>query len=272
MYAIIEDSGTQIKVSEGDVIRVDLRDLAENASSLTFDKVLYIGGEDTEATIGQPYVAGATVSAELLAQKRGDKVSVIKFRRRKNYKRIKGHRQDYLEVQIGALSTDGSAPAAPKAAAKPKKEASTKAKATDTPAIEGKFYPIEEIEGIAEANAAKLAPAGIKTTKHLLEKCASAKGRKEVSEITGVTTKTLLKWADTADLMRISGIGKQFSELLKASGVDTIKELRQRNAENLAAALEELNAEKKLAKSVPSASQIADYIEKAKAMEPVITH
>ena len=104
MYAIIEDSGSQIKVSEGDVIRVDLRDLPEGADKLSFDKVLYVGSDDADAKIGQPYVEGATVSADLIAQKRGEKVTVVKFRRRKNYKRIKGHRQDYLEVEIGKIS------------------------------------------------------------------------------------------------------------------------------------------------------------------------
>ena len=104
MYAIIEDSGTQIKVNEGDVIRVDVRDLPEGTTNLTFDKVLYVGSEDADAKIGQPYVEGASISAELLAQKRGQKVVIIKFRRRKNYKRIKGHRQNYLEVQIGAIA------------------------------------------------------------------------------------------------------------------------------------------------------------------------
>ena len=104
MYAIIEDSGTQIKVSEGDVIRIDLRELAEDATEISFDKILYVGEEGADAKIGQPYVAGASVKAEIIAQKRGDKIRVVKFRRRKNYKRIKGHRQDYIEVKVGAIS------------------------------------------------------------------------------------------------------------------------------------------------------------------------
>jgi nucleotidyltransferase/DNA polymerase involved in DNA repair len=75
-----------------------------------------------------------------------------------------------------------------------------------------------------------------------------------------------------ADLMRVSGVGRQFGELLKAAGVDTIKELRTRNADNLAAKLAEVNAEKKLAKKVPTAAQVQDWIEQAKTMEPMITH
>ena len=89
MYAIIEDSGTQIKVSEGDVIRVAIRDLPDDAATLTFDRVLAVGGvEDAEAAIGLPLVPGASVTADILAQERSKKVMVTKFKRRKNYLRL----------------------------------------------------------------------------------------------------------------------------------------------------------------------------------------
>lgn len=101
MYAIIEDSGTQIKVAQGDIIKVDLREVS--GSTLSFDKVLFIGGGESAAKIGQPLVAGAKVTAEILGEERGEKVAVVKFRRRKNYKRMKGHRQDYLKVKISAI-------------------------------------------------------------------------------------------------------------------------------------------------------------------------
>jgi large subunit ribosomal protein L21 len=102
MYAIIEDSGTQIKVSQGDVIKVAIRDLPEDAASITFDRVLMVGGEGA-ARIGQPLLAGVSVTADLLGQGRTDKVPVVKFRRRKTYVRRKNHRQDYLEVKITAI-------------------------------------------------------------------------------------------------------------------------------------------------------------------------
>jgi large subunit ribosomal protein L21 len=102
MYAIIEDSGTQIKVSQGDVIKVAIRDLPEDAASITFDRVLMVGGEGP-ARIGQPLLAGVSVTADLLGQGRTDKVPVVKFRRRKTYVRRKNHRQDYLEVKITAI-------------------------------------------------------------------------------------------------------------------------------------------------------------------------
>ena len=98
MYAIIEDSGSQIKVEKGSKIKVDLRDLAEDQKTIEFDRVLLVGGEETK--IGAPHVAGAKVTAEILEQAREDKISVIKFKRRKGYRRNKGHRQGYLSVKV----------------------------------------------------------------------------------------------------------------------------------------------------------------------------
>lgn len=102
-YAIIEDSGTQFKVEPGDKLEVDLRDLPDGVTSLTFDKVLLISG-DAGVKIGQPTVAGATVTAKLLGQVKDDKVWVERFTRRKGFHRRVGHRQKYLAVQIEAIN------------------------------------------------------------------------------------------------------------------------------------------------------------------------
>ncbi|MHC4994705.1 MAG: 50S ribosomal protein L21 [Planctomycetota bacterium] len=99
MYAIIADSGSQYKVQEGDVIRVDLRDVADDQTSIDFDRVLMVGGSDAPA-IGAPYVDGAKVSAEIIDEEKADKVMVVKFKRRKGYRRRNGHRQRYLKVKI----------------------------------------------------------------------------------------------------------------------------------------------------------------------------
>ena len=133
-------------------------------------------------------------------------------------------------------------------------------------------YRIDEIEGIGPVNKEKLGDAGIQTTRQLLDQCASAKGRQDASGKSGLTTSQLLVFANMADLMRLGGIGCQFAELLKAAGVDTVKELATRNADNLATKLAELNAEKKLAKSVPSLGQVQDWIASAKETAPLITH
>ena len=133
-------------------------------------------------------------------------------------------------------------------------------------------YKIQEIEGIGPAYAEKLAAADIDTTEELLKLCCDAKDRKATSEKTGVSESQLLKWANMADLMRISGVGSEFSELLEAAGVDTVKELRNRNADNLAAKMAEVNEQKKLTRTVPSEKTVADWVEQAGSLDPLITH
>lgn len=133
-------------------------------------------------------------------------------------------------------------------------------------------YKIQEIEGIGPAFADKLAAANIATTADLLDLCCDKKGRSATAEKTGVSEHQLLKWANMADLMRISGVGGEYSELLEAAGVDTVKELRHRNAANLADAMAEINETKKLTRQVPSESLVSGWIEQAKSLEPLITH
>ena len=133
-------------------------------------------------------------------------------------------------------------------------------------------YRIDEIEGIGPAMKQKLHEAGIQTTGDLLNVCCTSKGRKAIREQTGVSEKLLLGWTNMADLMRVSGIGRQFAELLEASGVDTIKELRTRNAENLAQKMAQVNAEKRLSRTTPGVSTTTKWIEQAARTEPKITY
>ncbi|UCC55201.1 MAG: DUF4332 domain-containing protein [Gammaproteobacteria bacterium] len=133
-------------------------------------------------------------------------------------------------------------------------------------------YKIEEIEGIGPAYAGKLATANISTTDDLLKLCCDANGRKSTAETTGISEGRLLEWVNMADLMRISGIGPEYSELLEAAGVDTVKELRNRNAENLAAKMTETNETKKLTRNVPSDKVVNGWIDQAKSLDPLITH
>ena len=133
-------------------------------------------------------------------------------------------------------------------------------------------YKIDEIEGIGPAYREKLTAAGVTSTDDLLESCASPQGRKAMAEKSGVSEKLLLGWTNMADLMRVSGVGRQYAELLEAAGVDTIKELRNRNAENLTAKMEEINTAKKVAKATPSASMVEDWVAQAKQTEPKITY
>ena len=133
-------------------------------------------------------------------------------------------------------------------------------------------YKIDEIEGIGPAYAEKLAAANIATTDDLLDKCCTPAGRKAVAEATGLSGTLILKWSNMADLMRVSGIGPQFSELLNGAGVDTIKELRTRNAANLAVKMKEVNDEKNLAKTSPAEATVEKFIAAAKTMDPKLTY
>ncbi|HJM50370.1 MAG TPA: 50S ribosomal protein L21 [Alphaproteobacteria bacterium] len=117
MYAVIRTGGKQLRVAKDDVIKVE-KLAAEEGGEVTLDDVLMLGdGSDT--TIGTPVVEGATVSATVLEQTRGDKIIVFKKKRRKNYRRRKGHRQDLTVLRIDAISPPGTKKTAAKTAAKP---------------------------------------------------------------------------------------------------------------------------------------------------------
>ena len=133
-------------------------------------------------------------------------------------------------------------------------------------------YKIIDIQGIGPVYAEKLIAAGIETVDQLLERGASPKGRLEIEEATGIDHGRVLTWVNHADLFRIKGVGPQFSELLEASGVDTVKELRNRNAANLAAKMLEVNEAKHLCKRTPVEKEVQKYIDLAKALEPVVTY
>ena len=133
-------------------------------------------------------------------------------------------------------------------------------------------YPIDEIEGIGPSFGEKLKAAGVNNTGDLLNTCCDKKGRDGLAASSGISYDLLLKWANRADLMRINGVGKQFSELLENAGVDTVKELATRRADNLTAKMEEVNAEKKLARTTPKQDQVEGWIAEAKTMDPIITH
>jgi predicted flap endonuclease-1-like 5' DNA nuclease len=131
---------------------------------------------------------------------------------------------------------------------------------------------IEQIEGIGPSNAKKLAKAGIKGVATLLKKGATPKGREEIAEASGVAKEVVLKWVNMADLFRIKGISTQYSELLKAAGVDTVKELAQRNPENLHTAMVETNAAKKLVRQTPGLESVKSWVSQAKSLPRVINY
>lgn len=102
MYAIFEDGAHQYKVSEGDSFEIQLHDLTDGQSILEFDRILMIG-DGANSRVGQPYVEGARVVAVIEGEVKGEKIDVIKFRRRKNYQRKTGHRQRFLRVTVQSI-------------------------------------------------------------------------------------------------------------------------------------------------------------------------
>jgi predicted flap endonuclease-1-like 5' DNA nuclease len=133
-------------------------------------------------------------------------------------------------------------------------------------------YDIEKIEGIGKIYGEKLRAAGIKDTGALLTACAGPKDRAAVAARTGIPAALVLEFANRADLMRVKGIGEEYSDLLEAAGVDTVPELAQRKAENLHAAIETVNAAKKLVRQAPSLKAVEGWIAAAKDLPRMLTY
>jgi predicted flap endonuclease-1-like 5' DNA nuclease len=133
-------------------------------------------------------------------------------------------------------------------------------------------YSLMDIDGIGPLMAAKLKTIGIRTTESLLEAAKNLKGRKALAAKIGVDEKTVLKWANMADRMRIKGVGEDYAELLQAAGVDTVRELKYRNVGNLAKAMAKANREKKLVSVLPSEGRVKRWIEHAKSLPVKISY
>ncbi|MEM6768596.1 MAG: DUF4332 domain-containing protein [Bacteroidota bacterium] len=131
---------------------------------------------------------------------------------------------------------------------------------------------ISEIEGIGPTYATKLTAVGISTVESFLKRSCSKNGRADLADITGLSEKMILEWANMADLFRVKGVRTQYAELLKAAGVDTVKELRTRRPDNLHQKMVEVNNERKLVRQVASLSQVTQFVEQAKTLDPMITH
>lgn len=131
---------------------------------------------------------------------------------------------------------------------------------------------ILSIEGIGATYAKKLQSVGIYTTEALLKSAATKRDRKILADKTGISETLILEWANLADLFRIKGIGEQYSDLVEESGVDTIKEMRRRNPENLHKKILEINKEKNLVNRPPGLSMVSSWIDQAKELDPVITY
>ena len=154
MYAVVKTGGKQYRVAKDDKIVVD-RMIGEDGDSVVLDQVLMMADGD-KVTVGSPVIEGAAVGATVLRQTRGPKIMVFRRKRRKNFRRIRGHRQDLTLLQINEIAPDGKLKAAPKkAAAKSEASPAPKKAAKKTAA---------KTEAKTEAKAAPKKAAAKKTT------------------------------------------------------------------------------------------------------------
>lgn len=126
---------------------------------------------------------------------------------------------------------------------------------------------IEEIEGIGPSRAEKLKAVNITTIRDLLKAGATKKRRETLAKAIGASEGTVLRWVNRADLFRIKGIGKEYSELLDVAGVSTVVQLSRRNAASLRKKLEEVNREKRVVKQLPSVDTLREWIRHAKRLK-----
>jgi predicted flap endonuclease-1-like 5' DNA nuclease len=131
---------------------------------------------------------------------------------------------------------------------------------------------LTRIEGIGETFAQRLREAGIGSAETLLRRGASPEGRREIADRTRITASQILQWVNRADLLRVKGVGQEYSDLLVQAGVDTVPELAQRDAGNLHQKLLELNKRKELVRAVPTSAQVTSWVEYAKQLPRAVTY
>lgn len=131
---------------------------------------------------------------------------------------------------------------------------------------------IKGIEGIGETYGEKLQALGIRSKAALLEAGATRKGRVELAAKAGLSEKLILGWVNRADLFRVKGVGTQYADLLENAGVDTVVELANRKAENLAEKMRQVNAGKKLVRVLPTLAKVQDWIVQSKKLPRKVTY
>src|SRR5262245_3875252 len=133
-------------------------------------------------------------------------------------------------------------------------------------------YAIADLEAIDPDAVASLKKAGIRRTDKFLEIAKDPRGRRKLAEQTGLPEKTILRWANLSDKLRIKGVGEDYANLLQAAGVDTVKELKYRNPAKLAKAMAEANVKRKLVRVLPSDNAVVRWIEFAKKLPMKISY
>lgn len=131
---------------------------------------------------------------------------------------------------------------------------------------------VEEIEGVGAEYGRKLSAAGVGSVDALLDKGGRRLSREKLAEATGISERLILAWVNRADLMRLKGVGSEFSDLLEAAGVDSCLELSHRVPANLHRKLAEVNEARKLVRRVPTETEVTQWVAAAKSMPKVVEH
>lgn len=129
-----------------------------------------------------------------------------------------------------------------------------------------------DIEGIGPVYRAKLTAAGVTSAEDLLKKGAKPGGRAKLEEATGISGTLILNWVNMADLVRVKGVGEEYSELLHAAGVDTVVELSKRVPANLYAKLVKTSKQRNFVRALPSLADVEKWVQAAKTMKRVVEH
>lgn len=126
--------------------------------------------------------------------------------------------------------------------------------------------------GLPPREATRLRKNGVRTTDGLLKVASTKSGRRRLAGKTKLAERDVLGWVNRADLMRVKGIGPEYADLLEAAGVDTVKELRTRNPNNLLQTMADLNARKRLVRRLPTSGMVDGWVEAARELEPMVRY
>jgi len=131
---------------------------------------------------------------------------------------------------------------------------------------------LETVEGIGPFYAQRLRAAGIRSVEALLNEGATPEGRRAIEEQTGIGGEYILDWVNRADLMRVRGVGEEYSDLLEKAGVDTVVELSRRNPDHLYESMATVNEQKRLVRRLPTPKMVAAWVAHAKALPRIISY
>lgn len=250
MYAVIKTGGKQYRVSHGDRLRVESLN-ANAGDSVTIDHVLMVG-EGESVTVGTPLVAGASVNAEIVSHGRGDKVKIIKFRRRKHHRKQMGHRQNYTEIEITGITADGVTTTEPPAGKA--EEAASKKKGGSAAAA-----------GAATAGAAAAATAGVVADSDTASSAdTSADSSANSSADAAASGDGAVKFLDGPngepdDLTEINGVGPVLVEKLNNMGIYHFYQIAAFSPEDVEMVNEQLSFKGRIEREewIPQATKLA---------------